>query len=484
MPQRLLRLIKAREKLSLRRRRTQAGNYKAGVGADPENKNKHNHNHHQQHNHHKPSSSSVPPPHRQQSAPSSTVSSLPAAQESEIAGRAAAGAAKPEGIASHPHCGPGQQTEDDEGPRPAQYQRQHQEPQPRGSRKNPLQNDPPPPSPPPGRRTSLRDPPPCHSASPSATTITNTPRQVEKEAVPTKVPERVNPAAAGTLHSSFLETLDEDASPSRSRPTDTSPSHPAGVPSRPTIAAGRQSLLPPSQQHLVNSLLEPGLFSHDSDSLASPFNPAPLEMVQRKVWVRRPGASPTLISVPEDSVVDELRDHVLRKYANSLGKVYDAPDLIIRISPRESSNRPAAPDRILSPEEPVFPILDSYYPGGQTVEEALIIDAPQRRTPRPSPRQSYYYHAEPGEHGEYFPLMPVPINVGTPPAHPSSSISSASGVSAHQTPSISVLTTGKVPPLPSPGNRPSRHPPRRPPYARHTTNSPTLVASSNCKGIV
>ncbi|KKA21791.1 Response regulator [Rasamsonia emersonii CBS 393.64] len=485
MPERLLRLMKAREKLSLRRRRaTQAG--KAGVGADPENKlNKHKH----QHQHHL---ASVPHPHRQQSVPTSTASSLPVAQENEIVGRAAAGAAKLEGIAANPHCGPGQLTEDDpdddEGPRPAQ----HQEPQLRGSRKNhPLQDRPR--DLPPGRRTSLRDPPPCHSSAnpPSATTTASSaPRQLESlneaASTTTKVPERVvNPAAGGPLHSSFLETVDEeDASRSRSRPAPSnndhfSPAHPAGVSWRPTIAARRQSLLPPSQQHLVNSLLEPGLFSRDDDSPSSPFNPAQLEMVQRKVWVKRPGASPTLISIAEDSVVDELRDHVLRKYANSLGRVYDAPDLIIRISPRESSNRPAAPDRILSPEEPVFPILDSYYPGGQTVEEALIIDAPQRRTPRPSPRQSYYYHAEPGEHGEYFPLMPVPINVGTPPTHPSSSISSTSGVSAHQTPSISVLTTGKVPPLPSPGNRPSRHAARRPPYARHTTNSPTLVASAS-----
>jgi osomolarity two-component system response regulator SSK1 len=47
---------------------------------------------------------------------------------------------------------------------------------------------------------------------------------------------------------------------------------------------------------------------------------------------------------------------------------------------------------------------------------------------------------------------------------------------------MSVLTTGKVPPLPSPGSRPSRHP-RRPPFARHTTASPTLVASSMPKGM-
>jgi osomolarity two-component system response regulator SSK1 len=71
--------------------------------------------------------------------------------------------------------------------------------------------------------------------------------------------------------------------------------------------------------------------------------------------------------------------------------------------------------------------------------------------------------------------MPVPISIGTPPAHPASS--SASNVSAHQTPSMSVLTTGKVPPLPSPGSRPNRHT-WRPPFVRHPTSSPTLIGGA------
>ncbi|OKL64348.1 hypothetical protein UA08_00684 [Talaromyces atroroseus] len=196
-------------------------------------------------------------------------------------------------------------------------------------------------------------------------------------------------------------------------------------------------------------------------------------MAHRRIWVKRPDASATLVSMPEESVVDELRDHVLRKYANSLGRTFDSPDLIVRITPRVSANRPPGSDRILSPEESLFALIDQYYPGGQNVEEALIIEAPQRRTPiKPSPRQSYYYHAEPGEQGEYFPLMPVPVSVGTPPGHPASS--SNSSVGAHQTPSMSVVKTGKVPPLPSPRTRTSQHP-RRPPFGRHTTASPTLV---------
>lgn len=169
-------------------------------------------------------------------------------------------------------------------------------------------------------------------------------------------------------------------------------------------------------------------------------------------------------------MVDELRDQVIMKFANSLGRTWDSPDIVIRIVPREGLNRQTTPERLLSPEEALSSILDTYYPGGQTIEEALLIDAPTRRTPKPSPRHPTYHHhhPEPGEHGEYFPLMPAnPTKVPTPPTHPSNAASS-------NAPSISILTTGVAPPLPSPGRGGSRHH-RRPPLTRHTTNSPTIL---------
>lgn len=157
------------------------------------------------------------------------------------------------------------------------------------------------------------------------------------------------------------------------------------------------------------------------------------------------------------------------KYANSLGRSFDSPDIVIRILAREGSNRQTHSERLLSPEEVLSSVLDAYYPGGQTIEEALVIDAPTRRTPKPSPRHPVYLHhqSEPGEHGDYFPLMPANPGAPTPPTHPSSS-------GQANPPSISVLTTGVVPPLPSPGSRGSRHH-RRPPLTRHTTDSPTML---------
>lgn len=264
-----------------------------------------------------------------------------------------------------------------------------------------------------------------------------------------------------------------------------SASHSLGPPSstfpkRPSIGVRRQSLLPASHQHLISGLLGLGP-SQNTGQSSGHLATVNTEMITRKIWVKRPGGSATLVPIVEDSLVDELRDQVIMKYANSLGKTFDSPDIIIRISPREGSNRQSTPERILSPEEPLGVVIDTYFPGGQTVEEALVIDIPQRRTPKPSPRHHvYYHHSEPGQHGEYFPLMPANSDAPTPSTHPSASSTS---VNAHNAPAISILTTGMAPPLPSPGSsRANRHS-RRPPLTRHTTNSPTMLSTApNPKG--
>lgn len=258
-------------------------------------------------------------------------------------------------------------------------------------------------------------------------------------------------------------------------PNDRQPSAPYFTPSsskRPSLAIRRQSLLPATHRHLVSGLLEASLFSNGDDGRDA-IPAVPYEMVQRRVWVKRPGGSATLVPCMEDAVVDELRDQVIMKYVNSLGRSFDSPDIVIRIAPREGSNRQAHPERLLSPEEVLSSILDSYYPGGQRIEEALMIDAPTRRTPKPSPRHVVYSHhqSEPGEHGDYFPLMPPNPNMGTPSAHPTGAPATVAA------PSISILSTGSAPQLPSPGNRRSRHH-QRPPLTRHKTNSPTVHSQS------
>ena len=133
-------------------------------------------------------------------------------------------------------------------------------------------------------------------------------------------------------------------------------------------------------------------------------------MAKRKTWVKRPGSSPTQVIVGSDDLVDDVRDVILRKYANSLGRSFDSPDVILKIVTREPGNSNASNERTLGPDEHMGNTLDAAYPAGQTIDEALIIDVPKKRTPRPSPMVGHhmpYYLTEelrPEEGaGEYFP---------------------------------------------------------------------------------
>lgn len=129
-----------------------------------------------------------------------------------------------------------------------------------------------------------------------------------------------------------------------------------------------------------------------------------------KVWVRRPNSSPTRIQIPssvssplfspslgvvsteardlvrpveveisEDFLVDDLREVILKKYPQSLGKHHDAVDLSIRIpAPRDQrdgdrENYEPAGGRILAPDESVVKILMEEYPDGQRSSEAWTV---------------------------------------------------------------------------------------------------------------
>nr|POF22163.1 oxidative stress response two-component system protein ssk1 [Quercus suber] len=222
------------------------------------------------------------------------------------------------------------------------------------------------------------------------------------------------------------------------------------------------------------------------DNYFSPSAPTMAHPTHRKIWVKRPGASATLVKIKEDDLVDDVRDMILQKYANSLGKTFDAPDMTLRINQRTDPSG-VRHERILGPEEEICQALDACYVGGQTVEEALIIDVPHKRTPRASPRiyQNHTYHLaedqRPHENGsDYFPPMPVLLPSTTP-----QTTSSHESRHLHANPhleqlprSMSVLNTGQLPPLPSPGTT-RRHRETRPSNRRHPTSSPTLLTFAN-----
>jgi osomolarity two-component system response regulator SSK1 len=230
----------------------------------------------------------------------------------------------------------------------------------------------------------------------------------------------------------------------------------------------RQSVVANTDASILGSLLVPDI---PQAALAPQgFSAA---MLHRKIWVKRPHASATLVQIREDDLVDDVREMILKKYANSLGRSFDSPDVTLRILPRDTQR---GGDRTLGPEEEMCRTLDAYFPGGQTVTEALVIDVPQRRTPKPSPRVPFYYaHHEDGVHQqtEYFPPMPV---IAPSPQAMGSSQHEARIPLPHAPHSIAVLNTGQLPALPSPGG--TRRGPlhtHRPKYPRTHTASPTTL---------
>ena len=252
---------------------------------------------------------------------------------------------------------------------------------------------------------------------------------------------------------------------------------------RPTIAARRHSPIPDGQSYLFSALQtsqesvhRPTPHRHSSESTAR------ASMPQRKIWVKRAGSSATQVSIGEEDLVDDVRDMIIRKYANSLGRNFDSPDLTLRLVQRKYSARHSNHERLLGPEEVVSKLLDVHYPGGQTIEEALVIDIPQRRTPKHSPRIAMPYYAtdilRPGENGsDYFPPMAM-TSQHSPQVSTNFSSNNQQAVLHRPAPhSIAVLETGQLPDLPSPGSRMTRHS-HRPKNVRTHTTSPTVMSGT------
>ncbi|KAF3010688.1 ssk1 response regulator receiver [Curvularia kusanoi] len=255
-------------------------------------------------------------------------------------------------------------------------------------------------------------------------------------------------------------------------PDTPSPASTAVEPPTAPVPDRRQSLVDKADARVITTLLDPNAPTQPSaatDYFAGAVQPAlSAAMLHRKIWVKRPNASATLVQIGEDDLVDDVRDMILRKYANSLGRSFDSPDVTLRIVPRDAGH---GHERTLGPEEEMCRTLDAYFPGGQTVHEALIIDVPKRGTPKPSPRVPHYYaYHDDAQHAqtEYFPPMPV---VQPSPA------AVAHGVPHAAPHSIAVLTNGgQLPPLHSPGGVARSHRTRRPGVLRTHTASPTTMA--------
>ena len=250
---------------------------------------------------------------------------------------------------------------------------------------------------------------------------------------------------------------------------------------RPGIAHRFKSLSNTDQTEEISGLLasqSPALQPTKTDYFGD--NSINAEMIPTKIWVKRPGSSATQVTIKEDDLVDDVRDTILRKYMNSLGRNFDPPDVTLRMVYRKQSAKHSSSERTLGPEEPMLKLLELHYPEGQSVDEALIIDVPKRQTPRHSPRMAMPYYLpedlRPHENGtDYFPPMPLATQQSP---HLPTNLSVASGQGGlHHPPasSMAILTTGQLPNLPSPGGRARHSQNSRPRYGRQHTSSPTVI---------
>ncbi|KKF95929.1 Response regulator mcs4 [Ceratocystis platani] len=87
-----------------------------------------------------------------------------------------------------------------------------------------------------------------------------------------------------------------------------------------------------------------------------------------KVWVKKAESTATQVVVREDDLVDSVRDVILRKFANSLGRRFDSADITLCLHERKTNKV-----RMLGPEEPLWDVIQAAYPNGQLVNEALVI---------------------------------------------------------------------------------------------------------------
>ncbi|KAK6839550.1 response regulator receiver domain-containing protein [Apiospora arundinis] len=241
---------------------------------------------------------------------------------------------------------------------------------------------------------------------------------------------------------------------------------------RPSISR-HQSIVPTRQTTLIKALLNSGHAQDAGYNVDDPDQLMPISgtMVTRKIWVKRPGASPTLITINEDDLVDDVRELILRKYANSLGRNFDAPDLTLRVCPRDQNQR------LLQPDEPMGRTLDAYFPGGQTVDDALLIDIPTRRTPKASPNPRFYADDRPHELLPPYPPLAHSHGLATAPAPGAASLQNGAHT-LHLPPSMAILGNGQLPPLPSPGSSRRLGAPR-PKIQRMHTASPISTATTN-----
>jgi osomolarity two-component system response regulator SSK1 len=97
----------------------------------------------------------------------------------------------------------------------------------------------------------------------------------------------------------------------------------------------------------------------------------------RRLWVKRGvNGTPASIQLQGDDLVDDLKDAVFRKYPVALARSYDAPDVSICLALPSATKANITETRPLAVDESIEVIVSTYFPKGQRVEDALVIQVP------------------------------------------------------------------------------------------------------------
>lgn len=158
------------------------------------------------------------------------------------------------------------------------------------------------------------------------------------------------------------------------------------------------------------------------------------DATRRRIWIMRAGGTPTTIMIERDYLVDDVKQAVVAKFPQTLGRVFDASDLSIKMNLESRSHalkkplpsplqlllllRPGrlSPDRRhaaafllvnLKPDQNVWGLVDQYFPKGMTMEDAFLVEAPEGLDPMYDlrPRQFDRPGPPPAEAGYTLPLV-------------------------------------------------------------------------------
>ncbi|EEB05312.2 response regulator Mcs4 [Schizosaccharomyces japonicus yFS275] len=133
-----------------------------------------------------------------------------------------------------------------------------------------------------------------------------------------------------------------------------------------------------------------------------------------RVWLKKiPDGTVTSIKLTKELLVDDLKDAIVQKYPIRIGQFYDAPDVSIHVVTKVNGGRDTQA-RELAPNESLFIIMEKYYPGGQSLSDALLVTVPPVPPALRPPYSSFPYTNSSTTGGGSF-SYPAPFNGNTGP---------------------------------------------------------------------